>query len=517
MFLRDRRPMTSGMTLEEFLGDKSRGGGGGKSKYLRGWERSPPFSVTVWLSMQAQIYKIWRHNFKKLEPRETEVNGQKVKTLEIWSNKLVCYEHNDVLKVQHFRDKATREREVPPEICPHCIMMEDVYQRVLIGNEVEEKFEPSGRTAPLIALVADDAKYARFLEQVHAAGGLHWLEPLFRFDGQDSKTRLPKTEFIHAGGLFNAFGSKNLTADDKAAMAAVPASRGGPIYAKTAWTENNNAKCEYVFIVADAAHPEEGLQVAVQGQSLGEKMQKEIAKQCVRFGSAEKGSPILNPYPFKWDVNPAETISFNEKYDVTALDGSQMTPAIMKLIRDTPPPDVSSLIEKFNARSHRASLERYAVVQLPWDSYFKKLDGAQAAAAEVRVPEVGNRPAVPAPLVPAQPAVAPAVVPPPAQVTAPSAEPAIFGCDGCGAPMKPTDSVCAGCGMRYEVQAEPPKPSLPKRSTAIAQVAAPKDTGTNASVAAAVAPLPPRAAGSLGPLTPEHEPLMGDPSDDLPF
>lgn len=459
-----------GMSLADYMNHSNRSGG--KKSYLSGWKSKDPYAVTVWLSTRSSIYTLWRHGFQRVEPRENKET--KEKTLEVWSNKLVCRETEENLKRMYWRDKNTGEREYPPEVCPHCLMIEDVYQRV-------------------------------------HAGEIDWLEPLFKFEGTDPS----KTVFLHAGGLYNAFGSKDLDADDKKAMAAVSKERGGPVYAKNAWKENNQPKMEYVYCVVNHEDVGAGVQIAIEASLLGDKMKTEIAKAMKRNGE-EAGNPILHPYAFEWRYDPSDGIAFDKKYEVTALDKVRLTPAIEKLIRDTAPPDLTQLLDKFNLKSHRAALERYAFgvgKKLPFDSYFEKALAAEAEAsrpeparAAERAPEVGRQ--VPAPA--------------PQRAAPPPVEEEIFGCDAkladgreCGAEMKASETVCRACGARYDVQAEeppppPPKPVLPKRSTAAKAppVIAKPATAPRGNLGAAA---PPPEQNDFGGGYP------GDPDDGIPF
>lgn len=449
-----------GMTIEDFMNHSTRGGGG-RGKTLRGWKEKG--AVTVWLSCQASIYTLWRHGFYRCEPRENK--DTKEKTVEVWQDKLVCFETEEDLKKRFWRDKQTGEREYPPKLCPDCLMIEDVYQKVERGE-------------------------------------IDWLEPLFVFRGTDSS----KDVVLHAGGLFNAFGSKDLTAEQKAAMAKVTKERGGPIYAKNAWRENLQPKMEYVYVICDHEHPEEGLRIAVETSLLGDKMKTEIAKQMTRQGPGKEalGNPILHPYPFRWEYNSAEGIAFDKKYDATALDKVRLTPAIEKLIRDTDPPDVSGLLAKPNLATHRARLEKYAVgagKKLPFDDYFREAFAAEKRTAgeekASRTPEVTTRLAN---------ELEGALAGGPAPSTI---EEEVFGCDNCGEEMKASETVCKSCGQTYDVQpAEPPPPpkrELPKRSEARKAAAAP---GAD----------PPR--GSLGAAAPPEDdfsPGAGEGDDDIPF
>jgi hypothetical protein len=476
------------LTLAEYMQHSNRGGGGRKS-YLKQWKNEAPFAITVWLSTQASIYTLWRHNFQKVEPRENK--DTKEKTREVWMNKLVCWESEEVLSKQYWRDKFSGEREYPPQVCPHCLLIEDVRRRCMRGAEIRAEREK--------VTTADVAKREKEIRKAQLAeDALDWLMPLFRFEGTDPT----KTVTIHAGGMYNAFGSKDLTEGDKKRMAAVPRTEGGPIYSKDSFKQSQWAKMEYVYVVANHDDVAAGLQIAIEPNLLGDKMKSEIAKQMKRNGQ-EKGNPILHPYAFRWEHNSDKTISFDKKYDATAMDQLGMSPAIEKLVRGTDPPDVGPLLERFNARTHRAMLERHALVQLPWDEYFRaafalEARGEKGQEEERRAPEVGREIEVP---------------------DDDAAEEEEVECDGCHEAMPASATKCPHCGAEYEVEVaappEPPPPPRMKRSEVKRQ--------------SAPAPGPAKkvepARGSLGAIAPKPHELddgnpggyPGDPSDDVPF
>lgn len=494
--------MTQGMSIGQFLGHSNRGG---RKAYLKNWRDKPPHAVTVWLSCNSPIVALWRHGWQKVEvrkDRETQAT-----TREVWSSPLVCYEEEQVLQNMYWRSKDTGLRDYPPVVCPHCLMIEDVYQRISAGWVTRAE------------LVAKNPKigHAQIAAELLGRGQLDWCEPLFRFEGSDPS----KTLVVHAAGLFNGFGAKGVTAEQKVEMAAVPRERGGPIYQKNAWRETQTAKLTYAFAIVNHDDANAGVQIAVEANLLGDKVKGAIARRMKDLGEQE-GNPLLYPVAFRWEYDPTDGVEFGKKYDAIPMTKITLTPAVDKLIRDEEVPDMGPLTEKFNLRAHRANLEKHAIVQLPWDDYFKaafraeEARGGQAVqAAERTSPEVGR--SLPAPT----PSRA-AYVPPPV-------EDELFGCDAklsdgteCGAPMKGSDATCGKCGAKYNVVGEPsppPPPPLPKRSEARAARAAVAQTPAPAQRSVMS-----EGRGSLGALTPAPEDIgnssggyPGDPDDGIPF
>lgn len=473
------------LTFDGFMSHSARGGGKRK-QYLSDWKKTPPHSIITWLSCKASIATLWRHGWLRVNPVEDKQT--KIITREIWSDKLVCYEDEVVLTQQDFRDRETKQRQVAPVMCPHCLLLEYVYQAI-------------------------------------ASGELDWLEPLFRFDASDPR----KTTILHAGGIINKFADKKMSDADKRLMVTGPLrpdgtplynqaewyERGGPLYQRDAWRQNQKAKCEYAMVVADNDHPEKGLQIAIESNLLGQKIQQLIADQ-VKSKGPELGHPLMNPYAIQWEFNPAEDAPFDKKYHAVPMERVRIRPAIELLIRATEPPDLGELDRRFNLKTHRAQLEQHAIgvaKNFPWDSFFVKALAyeaeqeakgnaakAQGFAQSRPTPEVGRiAPSVPqasvaAPLkeVPHTPQAPSGVYVDPNQMV---------GCDGCGKAMNAIDVVCPHCGMRYDVHPAAPEPApLPKRSEVIARAQ---------QAATVAAPVVPDNDASDYPLS--------DGDDDIPF
>ena len=279
-------------------------------------------------------------------------------------------------------------------------------------------------------------------------------------------------------------------------MAAVSVQDGGPIYSREAFKENSQAKLEWCFAVVDNSEPDKGVQLAIEANLLGDKVKAVIAHAIKLLddgtgrGVGERlGNPLVTPYAIRWEFNPAKDIEFGKMYDAIRMEKIRMTPAIEKLIRDTDPPDTSTLRERFNLKTHRALLERHALVKLPWDQFF---EAAFALEAKGKLDE---------PPAQEEPAAEPDYVPEVAAAPPAPAQDEEFACDtdGCEAVLKATDPKCPQCGRAYEVIAAtpppPPKPALPKRSTATA---------------------PATQTAALPPASPPPQDL-GDQGNDVPF
>ena len=420
------------MTMDQFLKHSSRGSGS-RGTFLKDWKETPGRSITVWLHMKVGIMALWRHPWTRVVPREKDG----VKSREVWMDRLLCFESEEVLKNQHFRDRTTGVRDLPPQVCPHCKMIEHVRQQVVLGR-------------------------------------MKLTDPLFKFEGTDPS----KTKIFHAGGIWKGFGQKSLTAEDKAAMAAVPPQFGGPIFSRDAFKQDSTAKLEYAFCIVDNDDAEKGVQIAVESSMLGQEVQTMIAQAIKQEddgtgrGVGERlGNPLVTPYAIRFEHTKADEKNPFGAYQAIRMPKIRIRPAIDKLIRETDPPEgFAKLAEPFNLRTHKALLERHCLVKgMPWDEFFGpaleleakgKLNAPPAEQSqepeprEERTPDVDTKAETPA-------------------------DDGLFECDnkettGCKGVMKGTDPACPECGKRYDVVAapEPPKPALPKRSQA--QAAPPK-------------------------------------------
>lgn len=464
----------STMSLQEFLGHSARGP---KRNYLSGWKQNPPYSTLVWLHTMASLIAVWRHPFHELVAKEDKAT--RVIFKEVWGSNINCAEHESILSKQSFRDRETGARQHPPEKCPMCFMIEDVRDRV-------------------------------------DAGQLDWRQPIFRFDATDPS----KTQTLHAGGIYNAYGKKDLTGEQKLALAQASISPA------TAWNENLMAKLSYIFTVVEHMHPEKGIQVAMETSLLGDKVKGEIAKRMKSKGS-EAGNPMLNPYAIEFSFNPDKNIQFDKKYDATIMEQVQLTAAIDKLIRQTEPPDLSGLMAPPNYKTLLARMQQHALVQLPFESYFAKVDMTERAAAPkpqtgTRVPDVGRPPPPPigqqrvsqgvqpqqayrpGGVHVEQPYVPPAAAPPPQEE--------LVACDACQQAIPISATKCVHCGVQFEMDTpEPPPPArLPTRSEARAA------RGMAAPPAAAPAPAwqPPPAPQYQPPPAPAYQQPPAQPGFD---
>ena len=448
------------LDLEEFLGYETNSSGGG-GKFLTKWKKRQPPELRMWLHTRTPFVTLWQHNIPQMRTFEDRDTGETVR--KIWGGKFVCLE-NEAAVLQHQNKRSNGVREVPPQICPLCKMLEWTRGEL-------------------------------------AAGRIKKAQPLFKFEvpllpGEEAEDRADdQLRVISAGPFTDTL--KDLSQQDKIDL------RRANISLKDAWAENARAKCNFVFRCVDHDNLEDGVQILIETSLVGEKVQQVIRDQMKRQGRAE-GNPLLNPYAFQVEHKPKET-QFQNKYHVLDLSPKAypMTEEIRALIVDTDPPDITRMREPGNVRQLRAQLEQYALIPFPWDELFGPAEATQAnpggeaeddsfdyganaepepaatAPAEVQgkaapAPKVS----APAPIVTAaSPVTASAATPAPtaagtrrrkaepAPPAPPPTEPMQDPCDDCGHAMKASETKCPGCGAEYAVT--PEKEPVPAKGTVL--------------------------------------------------
>lgn len=311
----------TGMTLDQFLGHKTRDKNDDRAARLSNWRKDEnakrnqlgdrECSVLVWLHTQATFQARWIHQWPGI------VELKKTNTRAVWSRDFVCLEDEATLRSQYKRRDG--ERVNPPKICPHCLLTEAVRKGVVKGD-------------------------------------FKWTDPLFVFETEDDK------KVLHAGGIYGAFKSQKLTDVEKAEMAAAK------ISPKDAWKEIAMAKCTYVCRVVENDHPEKGIQVAVEIDSIGDAMKRKLFEEIQ--GRGDQGNPMINPYALKWSYYPDEA-DFRKRYSVIPMPIVKLSDDVRELICNTPPPSVDYLMKPANMKVLRASMEEYCVTdKLDWDAIF---------------------------------------------------------------------------------------------------------------------------------------------------
>jgi hypothetical protein len=421
--------------IDGFLNHSGSTGGGGK--FLKGWKKDG--RLYAWLHCMQLPIGLWRHNFPQLIVKENK-DTRRVER-HIWGQSDNCWEPEDVLKEQNFRNKETKQRDKMPTRCPQCRLIEHVWQRVNVTRDLD------------------------------------FTAPILRFDGADN----PKENcIIHAAGIYNGFST---TAVAKFTDAQKDQVAKSGIFLSEAWKENDKASLSYVFTIVNNDKPGDGVQITVEKSSLGDRV-KGVINDRIESAGVEAGNPTITPYCIEFTYD--EKKSMNEMYGARYIERIKITPEIERLIRSDPP-TLDKVLEPFDRMQFRAQLEKHLVADLDLDWIFDvevDEETGEDEEHEERTPEVGgdddtdagdddgtsfpHGANVPAAAAPPPPASAPA----PRTRRKPVIPPEELGdpCEVCKDPMRKTDVKCAGCGTEYEPEDAPapaaPAPAAPPATAA---------------------------------------------------
>lgn len=431
--------MGRGMTRFKTMRSFAKHRGGGRSAFLSKWKEEG--NISVWFHTKELPMEIWRHQIPLIQVRDDRDDKSK-KVKHVWSKNLVCHETVEVLEAQNYRDKETADRKKPPERCGLCKLIEWCYQQALAYEETRDSKKPKG---------------------------LSFVTPIFHFEGDEPD----ETTTLHVGGMCSLFSDDDLSEAMKEDL------KRAKISLRNSWKENAKAKCQYVMMIVDNAHPESGVQIAVETKLLGEKV-KEVMED-----ELEKNDVDIQrkPYCIEWEYFEKEKV-FGKKYKATALRKVKPSPRILALIQGDTPQLSDDLTEPFNQQSIRAMLERHCVLPdkalVPWDEIFpsreqealwKKEDEEQARRdklAEEDEEEEGD-----------EDAEEDEKKDEDEDDEDDDEDEEMFACDDCGKAIKASDAECPHCGKQYEVtkdEDDEPKKPEPKMRTR-AEVAAMKKGG----------------------------------------
>lgn len=323
--------MSEALSFDDFLDHSTRASGSG---FLKNWKEDG--SIIIWLHPKAPVYSLWSHTFNRIGDFEDD-DGNSAKAIRML--RYNCLEKEVLLKKQNWRDRKTDEREMPPVICPHCKAVEWVREQVATGKMLAS-------------------------------------QPLFRFDpGEDAfGDQEPMT--VYAGGFCKWFGRKNLSAGDRTQM------RKTGIKESEQFKQNGFANQRYILCAASDSDPDGGWIVAMEGSSLGSKLQKAIKDEVKRAGGDKSiGDPRYNPYPFELTYD--ENKDFADKYDVVALTRKTPSEHIKRLLEeDYQVGLLEDVVADSNMRELYDAMKASVVFdKLPIDEWFK------AAAADRGMPE----------------------------------------------------------------------------------------------------------------------------------
>jgi len=304
------------MDMDEWLTHSGSSGGAG---YLKNWKKDG--QVDIWLHPATGMAALWAHGFARVvRMKDEKTNDYVLKVRRIRFN---SYERESVLRKQRFRNNDGT-REYPPEVCPFSLTLEWVREQIA------------------------DRK-------------IGWCDPIFRFEagGDDDQV-------IHAGGFTGIFGKKDMTEAEKREL------RRAGIRRDEAFMENSTARLQYVFRVVQNDEPGDGCVIAIESQTLGDKMKKLINDRREDLGKDE-GDPRKHPVCFRWRYDESE--EFSNKYDAKVITSIKLSDEI-KRVFDAEPPAIDELIGPSNVAVLRQLFETHwchETVDPPWAELFEPI------------------------------------------------------------------------------------------------------------------------------------------------
>ncbi len=477
-------------STDEFLKHETKRRG----EFLKGeWKENPGY-IDVWLHRKRPFASVWQHQIPRIDVRDDPNTGSPRRV--IFPGSYRCLEdERAVLVDQYKRDRDTGRRKSPPVVCPICLFIEWVREKVW-----------------------DDE--------------LNWLQPVFDFDVGSEKTRT----IIRAAGMWGGYKLDRLSDEEKKELSGIGVSP------KDGWRENVMASLKYVLCVVDDANPARGVQIMKESQLVGDRIKQAIAKEMKRHPKDRSiGDPVRNPYPIRIEYNE-NADSPMKKYDAFRME-VDITPQIEELITETDAPDISMMEGNYSPKTLQSQLERVCQIDaVPWDDFFTE-ESEKLLSSE---PEKPHKEAKPAETRRAPDAVGRTVASsantgagggdsevrdarrgersrvsgrPETPRSPPKPDPHEEVLCECGKLMRASDTKCLHCGLEYEVDAEPlpPPPPLRKRSEVARERAS---TAPKASAAPRATPKPSSKAETLPapPAADDEGDGFGDFGDDeIPF
>jgi hypothetical protein len=376
--------MAERLGIDDFLnhGEKSRGAD------FADWRDKG--KLTFWIHPKSSIWAVWFHRWY----RPDSADGNPL--TEFKSMRMNCIEHPSINRKQNYR-YDNDEREVPPVICPHCLLIEWMRSEI-------------------------------------AHGRLDWTKPVFRFgDGDDAIT-------LHAGGLTGLFSKKDMTDSELRSLSRAKIRRD------EAWKENTRSGENYIFTIIDHDDPASGAKIAMEKPTLGNQVKRCINDRRLDFERAKKdpdlGNPLLHPYAFEWGYDDKQ--AFDKKYSTRVLTQLEIDDDIQAAM-DAEPPSIDRLVSEPDWSAYRASLEKYALIDMPIADFFKPLEARDGKPIDATADEADSEDEDEDDL--------PENWGGKAKTAAPDEDDHMVECDVCKKPMHEDLMVCPHCSAEYETNA----------------------------------------------------------------
>lgn len=288
------------------------------SIFIEPWRKKG--SVTVWLHPKTKFARVARHKWFRIV-QFTKRNGEEVSFIRF--EMFNSHEPADFASFSKERGDDLK-RIHRAKLCPMSKMIEWVDDAVI-----------DGRLSP-------DAV-------------------VFRFDDGDPEHLVE----LHAAGLTGLIGLENAPEKWKKIC------KRSKVLQKDPWNENMNLKMSHVFQVVQDNDPTE-VKWAVEPPDLFFQLKDAIAKEKKRNGD-DDGDPMKNPYALLWEFDEAQARkNYGKGNSVIPQPKRKMTSKIRRLLEGPKRNDQQDVIGPGNLLELRASMENAAVIDMPFDEFFKE-------------------------------------------------------------------------------------------------------------------------------------------------
>lgn len=314
--------------------------GSRQSIYIDPWRKKG--SITIWIHTKAKRSRVGQHKFFDTV-QFTKRNGEEVSYVRFTT--FNCHESPDYVSISRDRDDDLR-REHKATKCPFCKMLEWVEEGVI-----------SGRISP-------DAE-------------------IFRFDDGSGENDPKHLQVLHAAGISGLIGLERAPEKWKKIC------KRSKVLQKEPWNENCGLKLKHAFQVVDDANPTE-VKWALEPPDLFYALKDAINSEKKRNGD-DDGDPQKNPYALLWEFDKDEAAkNYGKGNKVFAQPKRKLTNKIRRLIEGPKRNDQQDVIGPGNCIELRAIMENAAVIDMPFDEFFKEakkaglMDGATQRRSEER-------------------------------------------------------------------------------------------------------------------------------------
>lgn len=294
------------MSMDEF-GDHDTGGTRGERKFLK-WKDDKTGEINVWLA--GLPFTLWRHSFHRVV-KYTDKEDKEVEKIvmytwnsyesEAWIKELKGQRYYAFTKAGNELDVEDIEDRKQPQYDPFWMFLEWLYKQYVLKN-------------------------------------ISWTDEVFRFVAADSKTLV-----LHAGGVLGMYprnwNDVKFKSPDEEKRVKREFSNAG-IELKEAFKQNSTIGCRYMFLVVDHEKPEDGIQLTIEAETLGDGIKKVFNDRKIRIAAknpkldkkavADQANPVKKVC-FRWEFDNSK--NFKEKYNVIDLGFDEIPEEIQEAFK----------------------------------------------------------------------------------------------------------------------------------------------------------------------------------------